>query len=532
MTLCRLNCLYWRHCKSVGKRMCLDFSRKRKVFKRHLFIIFFLFFLILSGPVSAKNNIELSLDRAVEITMNNSYRIRRLELGIERTLFWLRAQRANLKSSVSLNLQTPDLSRISDYKWNSTLQRDEIVRQNTERWQAILSVRQPVILFNYPTNGYISLNYKVYRYTQRDNGDKDVDYYNRVFVKYAQPFFRPNSLKNNLEDAELNLELNKVNYTADRVNIMEHISGEYYDLFQLEYQRRIYEKQLKYLERLKSITDRIVARDSSRAIERIQVELEIANVQENVLENKSQLRRERANMKQRLRLSMDDSLIVEPRTPITEINIDLEQAIEYGYESSPHLRRLRIYKRKSEIDVEQQKGRNSFHMTLEMTYGLERQENKFIDIWEDYDNSNSITLNAHIPLWDWGERNARIQAEQMEVKQRLLDIEEHSENIRKNVINTFTNLNEYQERTLNMKNSLRLAQELLTMSLQQYANSEISIQDVLQIITRQKETDEKFIVAYLGYRRALLNLMVLTHYDFEKDQSLSEGLVLKKAVSN
>ena len=84
-----------------------------------------------------------------------------------------------------------------------------------------LAISQPVILFGRPTNGYLSLNNKVYRYNQV-NGGQDVSYYNRYYVKYAQPFFQPNRLKNNIEDAELDLERRELEYIEDRVHIVIH----------------------------------------------------------------------------------------------------------------------------------------------------------------------------------------------------------------------------------------------------------------------------------------------------------------------
>ena len=152
----------------------------------------------------AREIINLTLDNAVDIAMESSYRIKQLELGIERNRYWLKARQASLKSRVDMNLNAPEYKVVSDYKWNSTLKKDEIIRENTRLWQMDLAVRQPVVLLGYPTNGYLSLNNKVYRYLQQD-GYKDVNYYNRYYLKFEQPFFLPNELKNNIEDADRNL---------------------------------------------------------------------------------------------------------------------------------------------------------------------------------------------------------------------------------------------------------------------------------------------------------------------------------------
>ncbi|MBN1560478.1 hypothetical protein JW998_09520, partial [candidate division KSB1 bacterium] len=161
--------------------------------------------MMLSTSLSGEK-IGLTLDRAVEIAMENSYQIRQLKLGIERSREWLKAEQAGLKSKVYMNVKAPEFSALSDYKWDSIANKDVIVRQNTQRWWMNLAIRQPVVLFGYPTNGYLSLNNTLYQYNQLDDTLWDVNYYNRYFLKFEQPFFQPNRLKNDLEEAKLSLE--------------------------------------------------------------------------------------------------------------------------------------------------------------------------------------------------------------------------------------------------------------------------------------------------------------------------------------
>ena len=181
--------------------------------------------------------IDLTLDRMVDLTLSTSYQIRRLNLDIQRDQYNLHAQQARLKSSVGLELTAPAFRMTSEPKWNSTLQKYEIVQENTRRWEGELSISQPVILFGYPTNGYLSLNNQMYQYTQfEDDGTRDVDYYNRYYISYRQPLFQPNRLKNDLEQAEMELEGTQLGFYGDVVGIVNRVSGTYYDLFRQYYE--------------------------------------------------------------------------------------------------------------------------------------------------------------------------------------------------------------------------------------------------------------------------------------------------------
>ncbi len=89
------------------------------------------------------------------------------------------------------------------------------------------------------------------------------------------------------------------------------------------------------------------------------------------------LRQRIADLKHRLGLDPEDSLIVIPTIKVYPINVNLEQALQYAFTNSPDLERVNISKRRSEIDVENEKGRNAFHLTLEVTYGLEKENDRF-----------------------------------------------------------------------------------------------------------------------------------------------------------
>ena len=122
------------------------------------FLLLFISMLIVhASVVKAQQIIQLTLDSAADIAINNSYRTKTLEMDIERSMYYLEAERAGLKTQVYANLKTPDLKNISDYKWNSILKRDEIIRQNSNLLQSEFSIKHPIILFGYPTNGYLSL---------------------------------------------------------------------------------------------------------------------------------------------------------------------------------------------------------------------------------------------------------------------------------------------------------------------------------------------------------------------------------------
>ncbi len=485
-------------------------------------ISFLVLFLQSGSPLHARAIVRLTLDSAVDIAMKNSYRIKMLEMAIQRNYSWLKAERAALKSKLYMNMTTPEFNEVADYKWNSTLRMYEIIRQNTRRWQIDLSLRQPVIVLGYPTNGYLSLNNKTYRYLQKyDDGD-DVDYYNRFFVKYEQPFFRPNRLKNDIENAELNLKREELQSIIDKVSVIDHISFDFFDLYKLIQRNEILFRQVEDLERIRDIARAVSQNDTTREIENVRIQIELMNAHEMLMGNQSDLRLRLMNMKQRLRLGIQDSLLVEHDIQITPVEVDSEQAFRYGFNLQPRLRIMSINNRKTEIDISNVKGRDSFFINLGITFGLEKYEDRYQGMWEEYDNSYSVSLNAYVPIWDWGRRKANIEAAKISLKRSKLYTEETKDSIKNNINNSITNLEDYQRRALNLKESLKTVRGNCDLSIVQFEEGRISFQGIMQIIERKKEAEINFIESYIGYRISLLSLMLQTHYDYENEISLVE----------
>ena len=481
--------------------------------------------LIVASPLDAQERrvIELTLDRMVELTLSNSYRFRELNMDIDRTRYQLNAERARLRSRVDLELSVPTFESISETKWNAVLGRNEIIHEDTRRWQAELSIEQPVILFGFPTNGYLSLNNRVYRYLQvEDDGTNDIQYYNQYFVRYTQPLFQPNELKNDLEEAQLDLEEAELEFYGDMVEMVDDLSSDYLRLFEDAYGQLINEAYLANLQRTVALTTAAVEEDPTRGIELDQVRVELANAQEQLQRSRSEFRLEAASLKTRLNLAQADSITLDPLIAMRPVAIDVEQATQYALELTPRMRELDIEYRLNEIELEQTRGRNAFRVDLELTYGREMQDPLFRHLFARPTNTYTVDVNAYLPIWDWGERSSRIEASRISLRQTELRMDEAEVQIVSNVENEVRNIEEFQNRALAMQDNLELATVLSSSSLDRYAEGSGSLLDVLQSFRREVDTANNLLDAYVGWRNALLRMQELTYYDFELGMPVME----------
>lgn len=477
------------------------------------------------GPRGTREpqEILLTLQSAVETAMEQSYQVRQLRMGIDRTRAFLRAQRARLRTRVDLDMTVPAFESVSEYEYNSDLGRYDLVHENSRRWQANLSVRQPVVLFGFPTNGYLSLNTRVYRYTQLvSDQDRYTRYYNRYFVAYEQPLFQPNELRNELQEAEYDLEEAGMDFEENVVELIDDIAGDYYELFETAYEEQLFRSHVERLERAVEAARALADTDPSRDVDVGQIQVELANAREQVQRMESDFRLQASRVKQRLRLDPADSIVVRPALHVEPVAVDPEQAIEFATTLRPALRELEIERWEDEVEIDEVRSRNSFRMDVELSYGREMDGARLREVWDQPRNSYEVAVNARLPIWDWGAGDAQIEAAMIGLEQTELRMEERVTEIESEVRNAVQNLAAYQQRALDMEENLALAERLSEESVDRYAAGETTTLELLRALDRRVETGQNFLDTYLGYRRALLDLQEMTYYDFEQDVPVLE----------
>lgn len=477
----------------------------------------------IGAPPDDGDVIEMTLETMTRLALSNSYQVRYLNLNIEETSQRLRAERARLRSRVSLDLSAPVWEDISQEHFNPDLGRNEFYSQNELRFEGQLSVRQPVILFGYPTNGYLSLNNRVYRLAQQDSeGERDVEYYNRYFVRYTQPLFQPNELKNSLEEAELDLESEEIDYYDDMLELVDDVSDDYFELFETAYEVDVGAGYVEDLETAVAAALAIAEADSSRAIESNQMRVELANAEEELRQARTDLRRQGADLRTRLGLEVSDSIAIEPSIEVAPVEIDAERAVAYARDLAPRIRRLRIQQRERQINYDEVQGRNAFQVDLEFTYGREMRDPRFQNILQDPENTYTVDVNARVPIWDWGERDARIEAARVSLRRSAIQMEQAEAEIRSDVENEIQDVLELQSRALSMRENLELADDISRQSLEGYRAGSLTALDLLQTLRREVDTADNLLDAYVGWRRSIQRLQELTYYDFEFDAPVME----------
>jgi outer membrane protein len=300
---------------------------------------------------------------------------------------------------------------------------------------------------------------------------------------------------------------------------------------ELAYEEVIYGKLVGNLERALVAANSRAASEPARAIDVSQAQVVLSNAQSELQQARSDLRLRIARTKPELGMDARDSIVINPELRVVPIVVDPERAVELGLTLQPRLRNLGIQRRTNEIQISNERGRNSFRVDLELTYGRETETGAFNDLLSEPSSSYTVGLTGRLPIWDWGQRKARVEAQRLVLQRTDLTIEETQAEINIDIRNVVQNVAEYLQRAQNMQQNLALATEISETSLESYRQGTISMQDLLQSFERQEATDENFLTAYMGYRDAILDLQRMTYFDFENDVPVLERFGIGTSAS-
>lgn len=299
------------------------------------------------------------------------------------------------------------------------------------------------------------------------------------------------------------------------MEIIENAAEDYLELFESAYQQTIYRGYVADLERAAAAAAEVAASNPARAIEADQVRVELANARERLQSSESRFRLETSRLRTNLGLQQSVEIGLEPVIEVTPVPVDADEAVRLARNLTPRLRQLEISRRQDAIQLDETRGRGGFRVDLEFTYGREMRDLIFRQLWGQPSNTYTVEVNAHVPVWDWGERRARIEAQRINVRRTELRIEQTEAEIVSDVRNEVRNVEELEARALAMEDNLRLAEDISRQSLDRYREGSITALDLLQSRRRAADTATNLLDAYVGWRESLLSLQALTYYNFE-----------------
>lgn len=461
----------------------------------------------------ARAQMILTMEEALEYSSLHNPDLINSRMSMERYEQNLIAQRASLKSRFSLNLEPISYSqsrqfdsRYSDWYTNKSLSSS-----------GTFSISQPIMW----TDATLSLNNRLSwqnnESTIGGNTNSNRAFSNRLYLSLNQPLFSYNRTKMNMRQIEMNYENARISYALQMLNVERNITSQFYSLFMSQQNLEISESELENAERNFNIIKDKVEADIATKDEYYQAELNLAQSRSSLENQRVSLENAKDNFKQALGIPLDEDIRVVCSIEAEPVLVDFDKALESALATRLELRQREISREQQEMQMVQVKDNDSFSGNISLSLGIMGDNTDFQNIYEHPTNNPSVAISFSVPIFDWGARKARIKAAQIEREMFELSAEEELKSIEMNLRSTCRSLDNLLGQISIAEQSQKNAQLTYDLNEERYRNGELTGMQMNQFQTQLSNSKMSYTQAIINYKVQLLNIKILTLYDFEKD---------------
>lgn len=460
--------------------------------------------------------LSLTIEKAMDIAEENSPALRRSHMNLDRYQQTLIAQRASLKSRFSLNLNPVDYTknrrfdnRLSQWYTNETLSSS-----------GTFQVDQPILW----TDGVISL---INRFGWQDN-NSNIDgvknsnkaFSNDLYLQLSQPIFTYNKRKMELKQIEYDYENANISYALQRLNTEKDITQQFYSVYMAQSQLVINREELTNAQQSYDIIKNKVEADLSPRDELFQAEVNLASARSSVEQQQVTLENAKDQLKQTLGMPLADDIFVFAEIHIKAVEVNLDKAIQHGLASRLELRQREIESKNLAFDMIKTKALNEFKGDVALSFGLIGDNQRLGDIYNNPTQNPRVAISFSVPIFDWGEKKARVKAQEVAQKINQLEFHEDKVSIELNIRQTGRNLDNLLTQIKIAEQNVANAQSTYDLNLIRYRGGDITGMEMNQFQTQLSNKKVSYTQALINYKIELLNLKILSLYDFEHDVPL------------
>ena len=460
----------------------------------------------------------ITLEQALEEAEKNSPTMRQARLQLEQNRQNLVAQRASLKSKFSLGV-TP-IAYGHQKNFNEHLG-EWVTTENTSS-MGTFSVVQPVKL----TDGTISLqnNLKWQDSYSSYGGNQFKGFSNDLSLRINQPVFTYNRTKMALKELELAYENSQLYYAIQMLSVEKMVTQAFYTVHQAQQDLEISREEYANRKISFDIIQNKVEAGLSAKEEAFQAELDLLTSESNLYNKEVHLENTRDNFKQMLGIPLDVELVVLAEINVKTVKVDLKQAIERGLSSRMELKQRQIDIEEGLFRITEAKAFNEFKGDISVNLGLFGENEKFPKIYETPVNNQDISVSFTIPIYDWGEKKARMKAAQAAQDIRVYNFEDEKINISLDIRKVVRELVNLQNQIIIAKKNEENATRTYDINLEKYKNGDLTSMDLNLVQNQLTQQKQNLTNALIQYKLGLLDLKIQTLYDYEKEIPVVEKL--------
>ena len=497
--------------------------------KRLSYLLFFLLIAIFTVDAQRK----ITFDEAISIALGESFTVHYYKEDIEATQFMYLYTKAQFKPFLDFNLFTPS--------WEENvleIQRaDGLPVYNST--SSLKAGKNLSFMYVLPTGGNFDLSsrmfYESYRTTLSEQNNETLTQnhvYSQFMLKFSQPVFTANKLKENMKVAELGYRRSVSYYTRVQMDIVYDVTNAFYQVYRLDFENRNNQERLANSKEAFRITKLKMETGNLPEGEMLTTEIMVGQDESRLMESQGKLDAAYDDFKLLIGLNLNDSIELEANMEFEAFLIDLPKAINEALQNRMEIQENNINTQLQEIEVKKAKREREFKGDISAYYnftGLSTTANssigeKIVSSFEDMGNRPSnrgIVFTLSYPIADWGRAKNLVRREERRLKQQELNSENTKRIIETEIKKIVRTVYEAEKRFRINQRDREVAIASYRISQMRFENGDMTSQELSIEQERLSQIQLAYIESYITYRLSVADLNRKTMYDFEHSKPLS-----------
>ncbi len=478
------------------------------------------FFLLMAECICAQK--LLTMEEALKIAETNSPNIRSSYLSLVRSQKNLEAQRAGLKSKFSLDVSPIEYSRQREFngsfnKWVTS----ELTKSGTQ-----FRVSQPILI----TDGTVSLiNDFGWQKSFNDfQNSTQKSFNNNLYLSYNQPLFTYNKTRLQLKELELDYENSNLSYAMQRLSLEKNVSQFFYNIYMAQMSLKIARDELANTEKNFEIIKNKVEAGLARKEELYQAELNLATSKSALKNKQVSLENAKDEFKNFVGMSLNEDFVVLTDITTNPVEVEINKAIDQALAARMEIRQREISIEQSQFQLIRTKALNEFKGDLQLSVGIVGDNENLPDIYSKPTQSPRVAISFNVPIFDWGEKKARIEAQEAAIEVEHINADQEKKQIEIDIRKVYRNLQNQLDQIEIAKTNQRNAELTYEINLERYKNGDLTGMDLNLYQNQLSQKKMDYAQALINYKLELLNLKIQTLYDFEKNESIVPAQLINK----
>jgi outer membrane protein len=473
-----------------------------------LVINIFLFCCIVFFEVSAQR--ILTLQESLSIALNESYNIRSAEFSLISSQKNLEAVQMGLRTSVNMEFDLPRYARTLSSQFNPNTATEQFYEIGYTTFESRLMFNQPIIY----TNGTFSLVGSLWQRDQFSQiKDLPVDYYTNLSLRLNQPLFTFNTQRANMMRAEINLLKSERNYTRAEKEIIYDVTASFYRLYQSKKNVEIVNEKVSQVEVSYNTAMNKFKAGLIAEVEALQLEVDLASSKNELLSAERSYKEARDDFKLLIGLPLEDEIDVAAQIEYKPYKINTELAVESALKNRTELKNSEADIELSRISVDEVDSRGNISALLTANYGVNRNNERFRDLFHEFAQDRSVALTLRVPVLDWGQNSRAVESAEANLNLNILSYENQKLQIRKEIIAIVNKIESAKARVEVLSKTVELAQKSYDITLSRFQSGTITSFDLSQMQLRLTDAKINSLNALIDYNLAIADLSRKTLQD-------------------